>query len=281
MAQPPLTAAIKKVEEELGVILLERTNRVARLTRPGEIFLEQARRTLLQAETAVRITRRAAAGLIGSLRVTFVASASRDLLPDVLLAFRKNHPDVELELIEATTMQQVKSLLEGRADIGFVVPPLAEVEGLQIEPLTEDHLIAALPVGHRLAQRKRLKLRDLATEPWILFPARQGPGLHSRILASCAQAGFVPDIRQEAIQMETIVNLVGCGLGVAVVPSSFKDSERKVVFATISGPGTPVVYTRAIVYKTSSPVLDAFIKTVRNRRRLKLGRTTHDKSLDA
>ncbi|MBV8214518.1 MAG: LysR family transcriptional regulator [Verrucomicrobia bacterium] len=171
MAQPPLTASIKKIEDELGVILFERTNRVTRLTGPGEIFLEQARRVLSQAE----IAKRAGEGLIGSLRVTFVASASRDYLPRVILAFRKNHPEAELELTEATTVQQVRLLLDGGADIGFVVPPIREAGNLKVELITEDRLIAVLPIAHPLSQRKRLKLADLKTEPWILFPARQGP----------------------------------------------------------------------------------------------------------
>jgi DNA-binding transcriptional LysR family regulator len=265
MAQPPLTVAIKKIEDELGVVLLERSNRVARLTAAGEVFLEEARRTLLQAESAVRAAKRAGAGIIGSLRVTFVASASRDLLPRILPAFRKHHAEVELELVEATTAQQVKALLDGQADVGFLVPPVRDAGGLTIEMLKEDRLVAALPEGHVLAKRKQLTLADLANEPWIMFPARQGPGLHARIMASCVQAGFTPNIRQEAIQMGTIVNLVGCGIGVALVPSSLASpANNNVSFTIISGPGTPVGYARAMVYGASSPVLAAFIKIVRS-----------------
>lgn len=264
MAQPPLTAAIKKLEDELGVVLLERSNRVTRLTGAGEVLLGEARRFLLQVDSAIRATKRAGAGLIGSLRVAFVASASRDLLPRVLFAFRKDHAEIELELIEATTVQQVKLLLDGQADVGFLVPPVRDAADLIVESLTEDRFVAVLPAKHPLTKKRQLTLMDLADEPWIMFPARQGPGLHARIMASCVQAGFTPNIRQEAIQMETIVNLVGCGIGVALVPSSLASpASKNVSFSVISGPGTPVGYARAMAYGASSPVLAAFIKTVR------------------
>lgn len=264
MAQPPLTAAIKKIEKELGVLLLERSNRVTRLTAAGEIFLEEARRTLFQANNAIRTVKRAGAGLVGSLRVTFVASASQDLVPQVLLAFRKRYPEVELQLTEATTKQQIDALFEGRADVGFLVPPVRDTKELIVEQLTEEHLIAVLPTGHRLAKRKRLALRDVAHEAWVMSPAQLGPGLHARIIAACAQAGFTPNVEQEAIQMDTIVNLVGCGIGVALVPSSLGAMKRNDVrFFPIYGPGTPVGYARAMAYRRLSPVLDVFIQTVR------------------
>lgn len=264
MAQPPLTVAIKKIEEELGVVLLERSNRVTRLTAAGEVFLEESRRTLIQAEGAIRAAKRAGAGLVGSLRLTFVASASHDLLPRVLLAFREGHPEVEIELTEATSVQQVRALLDRRADIGFLIPPVRDAADLRIEILTEDRLVAVLSAQHPLAKRKILTLMDLAQQPWIMFPFQQGPGLHTRIMTACRKAGFAPDVKQEAIQMDTIVNLVACGIGVALVPSSLASTGRQgVSFLKLSGAGTPIGYARAMAYGQSSPVLDAFIKTVR------------------
>ncbi len=98
MAQPPLTVTIKQIEEELGTLLIERTNRIARLTPAGRVFLEECKRTVIQAERAVVAARRAGAELSGALRVTFVASAAREILPAILRAFREPYPDVELML---------------------------------------------------------------------------------------------------------------------------------------------------------------------------------------
>src|SRR6201985_2801970 len=118
MAQPPLTVTIKQIEEELGTLLIERTNRVARLTPAGGLFLEECKRTVMQAERAVVAARRAGAGLNGALRVTFVASAAREILPGILRAFRERYPDVELTLADAMTAQQIAKIQADEADIG-------------------------------------------------------------------------------------------------------------------------------------------------------------------
>src|SRR6266700_1963635 len=129
MAQPPLTAALRKLEAELGAVLIQRTNRVEGLTAAGEVFLVEARRALAQAERAIQSAKRASQGLKGSLRIAFVASAAHDVLPQTLRAFRQRHSDVELVLEEATTAQQIAALRQDRADIGFVVPTFARRRG--------------------------------------------------------------------------------------------------------------------------------------------------------
>ncbi|WP_452274844.1 LysR family transcriptional regulator, partial [Micromonospora taraxaci] len=101
MAQPPLTAAIRQIELLLGVRLLERGNRVTSLTAAGKVLREEARRTLEQSQRAVELTRRAGQGLMGSLRVGFVASATRHVLPPLIARLRQTHPDVALDLAEA------------------------------------------------------------------------------------------------------------------------------------------------------------------------------------
>jgi DNA-binding transcriptional LysR family regulator len=134
--------------------------------------------------------RRAGAGLSGALRVTFVASAAREILPAILRTFREQYPEVELMLTEAMTAQQVAKLQTDEADIGFVIPPLRDADGLNVEVLMKGQMVAALPEQHRLAQSTSVALSDLASDPWIIFPARQGPGLHERVLMACALAGF-------------------------------------------------------------------------------------------
>ena len=259
MAQPPLTAAIRKIESELGTTLIERTNRVGRLTEAGRVFLDEARRAVTQAERAVRAAQRAGKGLSGSLRVMFVPSAANDLLPRILRAFRDQHSSIELDLIEATTGQQVAALLEDRADLGFVMPPVQADGSIRVHLLYRSQLVAALPHGHRLAQSKSVSLSALAHEPWILFPSRHGPGLHGRIIAACAQAGFVPQVTHEARQMDTIASFVAGGMGVALVPKSMAALGRRgVVFRRLVGVGTPVDYELAIAYRQPNPVLDAF-----------------------
>ena len=266
MAQPPLTTAIKRLEEEIGATLIERSNRVTRLTEAGCLFLDEARRAVEQAERAMRVAQRAGAGLTGLLRVTFAPSAAREVLSPILRAFRQNYPDVQIELTEAMTAQQLEALHTNRADIGFVVPPLHDAPQITCIAICRNQMVAVLPKDHPLARAKSLTLSDLASEPWILFPERHAPGLHRRIYAACAEAGFTPKIGQEALQMETIVGLVAGGMGVALVSAAIRTSRRKgVAFRNLSGAGTPVDYELALAYGRSSPVLTAFISIATSR----------------
>jgi DNA-binding transcriptional LysR family regulator len=264
MAQPPLTASIKRIEDEIGAVLIKRSNRIERLTEAGRVFLDEARKTVHQAEHAMLSAQRAGAGLTGTLRITFVASAAREILPSILLRFREHYPGVRLELREAMTAQQVSLLANGEIDLGFVIPPLPDQGHLNIELIARNRLVAALPDGHSLAAADHVALSDLADESWVLFAARQGPGLHRIIQAACAKAGFSPRIGQEAPQMDTIASLVAGGMGVALVSRALATGGRKgVAFRELTGPGTPVEYELAIAYGASTPVLAAFIAATR------------------
>jgi len=264
MAQPPLTAAIRRIEAELGVMLIERSNRIERLTVAGGVFLVEARHAIAQSERAIEQARRAGQGLAGNLRVVFVATAASDLLPRIVRAFRIRHRDVALDLQEATTAQQAAALRDDRADVGLAALPLPEGGALKTVSLRKTCLVAALPRDHARASHKKVRLADLADEPWILFPPSLGPGLHRRIVTACARAGFTPGVVQQAVQMDTIVSLVAAGLGVSLVPPALAEAGRRGVrFIEIQGRGTPVRYELGLAYARRSPLVDAFVATAR------------------
>lgn len=219
MAQPPLSMQIRQLESLLGVQLLVRDRRKVELTRAGEAFLEEARRTLKQARYAMEVAQRAGEGQVGRLHIGFVASAPFNVLPEVLRAYRQAYPAVSIELLEMSTSQQVQALRDRRIDVGFIRLPL-EAEGLSQVRVLSEPLVAALPEAHRLAGQRTLDVRDMATESFVLFPRSVGAGLYDQIVGLCVEAGFSPTIGQEASLMQTIVGLVGAGLGVAVVPES-------------------------------------------------------------
>lgn len=264
MAQPPLTAAIRRIEAELGVMLIERSNRIERLTAAGDVFLVEARRAIAQSERAIEQARRAGQGLAGTLRVVFVATAASDLLPRIVRALRIRHGDVALDLQEATTAQQAAALRDDRADVGLVALPLPEGGALKTVSLRKTGLVAALPSDHVRASHKKVRLADLADEPWILFPPSLGPGLHRRIFTACAQAGFTPGVVQQAVQMDTIVSLVAAGLGVSLVPPALAEAGRRGVrFVELQGRGAPVRYELGLAYARRSPLVDAFVATAK------------------
>lgn len=259
MAQPPLTAAIRRIEAELGVVLIERSNRIERLTAAGNVFLVEARRAVAQSERAMEQARRVGRGLAGTLRVVFVATAAHDLLPGIVRAFRTRHADVALDLQEATTAQQAAALQDDRADVGLAAMPLPEGADLETVSLRKGSLMAALPADHACASHRKMRLADLSHEAWILFPPSFGPGLHRRIVTGCAQAGFTPGVVQQAVQMETIVSLVAAGLGVSLVPPALAQAGRRGVrFVELQGPGTPIRYELGLAYARRSPLVDAF-----------------------
>ncbi|KAB0641983.1 LysR family transcriptional regulator [Burkholderia latens] len=264
MAQPPLSAAIRKLEEELGVALFERNNRGSTLTPAGEAFLLEARRAIEQAERAATVARRVGAGLGGSLRLRFVDSTVNALLPLILRAFQERYPDVDFQLEEGTTAEQIVALRQDRTDVGLVVLPVADAGDVHVEPLLRDRMVAALPDGHRLARRRRIALADLADDPWVLFAAHHGPGMYAQIVTACAQAGFAPRVVQQPRQMQTTAGLVAGGIGVALMPRLFVPMQPQgITFRELTGAGSPLAYDLAIAYRTPSPLVDALRETAR------------------
>lgn len=185
-------------------------------------------------------------------------------MPTLIAAFRETHPDVALDLMEAPTARQVTALLDDRLDLAIVALPLPDgtEQHIATRTILRSALVAALPSRHPLAREPgtRLPLAALANEPWILFPASEGPGLHDRVMRACASAGFVPEVAQRAVQMETIVGLVAAGLGVALVPELFRTAGwDNVVFRTIGGAAVPYEVALAWRQNDGSPALAALL----------------------
>ncbi|MEN3382407.1 MAG: hypothetical protein V7608_2451 [Hyphomicrobiales bacterium] len=267
MAQPPLSQAIQKLEKEVGVELLDRSQRRVRLTDAGVVFLAEARRTIVQAARAVETARRAAHGLAGSLRVTYVGAATYDFLPGLIRAYRVHYPDVELELMERTTAAQARALQRGEADVGLVRPPVFNADDLHCAPVLRERLVVALPEDHRLVKETTIELRDLADENFIMFPAHEGPGFHARIVSACEATGFSPRVVQRAVQMHAIVALVVAGLGVALVPASMRSMRQLgVVYREIDNSPETLHVDLAVMWRRGEPssVVTAFLNVARS-----------------
>ena len=228
LAQPPLSRQIHQLEAELGVQLFTRTRRRIQLTPAGAVFLAEARRALAQADQAVAAARRAAQGEHALLRVGFIGAASYSILPAIVRAFRERCPTVGLTLHEMTTAQQLQALRAGRLDIGFVRPPVVAPD-LVVETVLREPLMVALPLMHPLAPTETVALAALAREPFVLFPRELAPDLYDQIGDLCERAGFRPQVTQEAVQMQTVVRLVGAGVGVSLVPRSVQNLHEPTV----------------------------------------------------
>ncbi len=228
MTQPPLTQAVAQLEQLLGVRLFDRTKRSVRLTAGGEALLPQVVDLLARARALPDRARAAASGEVGRVRLAFVSTVGFTLLPQWVMAFRQQQPQVRLELVEATGDVQLQGFARGEIDAGFMLhAPGFASEGLTQLRVTRERLILALPAQHRLALRKAAPtLRELLDQPLVIFPRRIAPSLHDAIFGLYHRAGAVPVVAQEAIQMQTIVNLVSAGFGVAWVPATVRQFQR-------------------------------------------------------
>ena len=228
MTQPPLTQAIAQMERALGVMLFDRTRRRVALTPAGEALLPDVRDFLERAQALPVRARAAAAGEVGRVRLAFVSTIGFERLPEWVRDFRVLCPQVALELVEATGDVQRALFARGELDAGLVLhSPGAAPPELARLAVGEEPLVLALPERHPLAQAPRLAWAEVLAEPLVIFPRRILPSLHDAIFALYHAAGRVPVVAQEAIQMQTIVNLVWGGLGVAWVPESVTQFRRE------------------------------------------------------
>ena len=262
MTQPPLTHAIAQLECVLDVRLFDRTRRSVRLTDAGEALLPTVRELLARAIELPGQARAADRGEIGRLRLAFVSTVGYTLLPQWLRDFRTAYPRVQLELREATSDVQLQAFERGDIDAGFLLhSPGFAPRGLTHWRAMVEPLVVALPESHPLASARRLALSDLLREPLVVFPRRIVPSLHDALFGMYHAAGYEPLIAQEAIQMQTIVNLVSAGLGVAWVPDSVRQFQRcGVVYRQLTAhqaKGVPKCET-TLSWRTGSPVAERF-----------------------
>jgi DNA-binding transcriptional LysR family regulator len=224
MSQPPLSAAIRQLEEDLGVRLFERDSKHVSLTPAGKAFGGRAQRLLNYLDETFEITRRAADSAAVNLRVGFVPSMIFRRLPDFLREFEDRHPIARLTLHEMNSAAQFEALLRGHIDIGFI-HGLPLPDGVDSLLLMEEPFICCLPAHHRLAQAPFVALRELAQEKLIIFSRPLAPHYHDRILSFFQSAEVQPRIVHEVNHWLTILALVAKGLGVALAPQSLAHSK--------------------------------------------------------
>jgi DNA-binding transcriptional LysR family regulator len=250
MAQPPLSVAIRKLEEELGVPLFERGTRGVRLTAAGEGALEAARRCLRDADGVASAALAAASGQAGRLRLGFIGSVTFGLLPKLVRSFHEQYPNVKLELQETTNQAMLSAVDEEALDLGFVRLPTSRPPGVSLQSVQRDVFVVALPANHRLARRKRLAMADLAEQTFIGYTPSPVGGLQAAVTQAFMHAGIAPSIAQEAVQVHTVIGLVDSGLGIALVPSvNVPYAARSVTFRPLQDLPAAAAIGIALAYR--------------------------------
>jgi DNA-binding transcriptional LysR family regulator len=218
MTQPPLSRQIQKLERNVGVQLLERDNRRVVLTPAGTAFLVEARRLLALAQAAPTLARRVSSGSAGLVRIAFTAVAAYSALGDVLTVLARELPDVDVDLHEMVTRDQVQAVLNEEIDLGLARPPFDD-QTLESRSLRRETLVVALPTGHRLlALGRALDGADLAGEPMIMYSVAKARYFYDLVV------GLIPVTHENVVhsvsQILTMVWLVAAGRGIGVVPAS-------------------------------------------------------------
>jgi DNA-binding transcriptional LysR family regulator len=218
MTQPPLSRQIQKLERVVGARLLERDNRRVQLTAAGQVFLVEARRLLSLADTAPEVARRVSSGSRGVVRIGFTAASTYGTLGRLLDEIDRGLPDVDLDLSEMVTREQVAALLNEEVDLGLARPPFdAETFGSRL--LLREALLVAVPSGSPLAERGRPVLpADLVAERVVMHSPTRARYFYDLVVS------MVPVASQNAVhtvsQVLTMLWLVAAGRGLAFVPAS-------------------------------------------------------------
>ena len=263
VAQPAISRTVSDLEEELGLKLFSRAKRVAQLTPEGDAFYAEAVRTLTQAEFAINTARRAATGEIGRLSIGFLGSATYVFLPELLRAFKAQHPGIKLALQELTPLQQEVAFDKGQIDIGFTRALTTEQSKMfSSRHLYYDPMVAVLPVS-KTVKTKRLRISDLARERFVLFHREGAPPLFDTIVGMCNEAGFSPRVECDPNMMQTVLSIVEAEQGISIVPACARNlRSHGIRFYRLQPDEVRVELVAAWKKETPSVALRAFLDLI-------------------
>ncbi len=250
VSQPALSVQIQQLEDELGTALLDR---------------DRNHRAMKRASSR-RAAVRAARGETGRLAIGFIAQLSYEWLPMVLRSFRRQHADVEINLTELTPTRQIEELTERRLDLGIIgLGPPQPPEELEVAVMSEERLVVALPLDHRLATRRSLALGELSKEKFIFTARHDAPAFSPWLLALCRRANFEPEIALETDRSPSALNYVAAGYGVAVFPAQIGRVTIPGVRFVPLDKSTPLYQLCAAWRRDNrSPALESFVATARS-----------------
>ncbi len=248
VAQSSVSARVKALEEDLGILLFERHARGVRLTEAGRHFVERIAAGVDQLDHAVKTAGMAAAGECGRLRMGIHALIPGSFLANLIGQYRENHPGIEVEITEGTARDAVMQLRDDRLDVAFVAGR-PELPDCHSRPIWTEPLVAVLPEGHPLAGQSAVTWADLAGETFLVRHGGTGPQVHSHIVLRHAGRWPAPSILRFDVGRGALLSMVGQGFGITIVgaatsllPTSgisflpFADEQEPVAFSAVWSP---------------------------------------------
>ncbi len=268
VAQPPLSRQIRDLEEEIGHPLFDRDRGGVRLTDAGRLFYRGARRTLEEAAGAIESAREAARGRLGELNVGNIGALSIAVVPASLAAFRRTHPQVEVNLLELGRDQMIEDLAEGRLDLALVSETAALRPGMECECVLENSVMIVMAASHPLARasaKRPLDPMKLAAESLLYIHPKHALGYLDWIRNLCRQIGFTPRLGRATDSREGLIGLVTAGYGVAFAPAMLATGQqiRGLVARKLAGDVPPFRLLAVWMAKGKSSYVESFVAALR------------------
>ena len=267
ISQPPLSQQIMKLESELGVRLFTRTTRSFELTAAGKALMVEAADLLERMRQTIDTVRQIDRGEVGRLRVGIVGSAMWGPIPRLLEAFQSRFPRVTWTLHEFGPNVQYEALRARQLDVGFWREPRMDEDTLRHHRMQQDlcfreDVCVAINEHHALAQREHIELADIANEPMLTL-SLDNSAFPRYLIQCCVKAGFQPRISQEFNEPQTVLAMVGAGLGVALMPeTTARVAWPGVKFVPIrSNPPSANLYVTTMA-QDDAPVVRAFLNII-------------------
>ncbi|WP_300596395.1 LysR family transcriptional regulator [Niabella sp.] len=254
ISQPPLSRQIRELETELGLLLFERNNKRVALTEAGRYFLSESTTLLQQLEKAKLKARQIHESLAGTFRLGYISSTPRSVLAGILKTVKEQYPFLRVNLYEAATQRQRAALESGTLDLGIMRAPVL-TQQLEQRLLLTEYFCLAKPKG------QKIRLRELATQPFVSFNQDDAPDYHQQFIHCCHQLGFEPQVVHACNNMPSILELVAGGMGVAIVPQSVRRLFRFTYLDFISLQQLPVRTETVLVFdrENRQPALPVFV----------------------
>ena len=268
LSQPPLSRQIRDLEEELGVTLLERGSRRVELTAAGRVWLREARAVLARMDAAVRLTREAAAGQEGEVRIGYAPSPASEILPVALRAFRRLAPRVTPVLRDLSPEEMMQGLRTGNLDLAITVQPSARMlRGCEFEALRSYRVGAILPETHPLARRRAISIEDLAGQPLLGYARKDYPDYHEWMGRWFRGSAVEWRLTGEFDGWNSLVAAVQGGQGISIVAENIRSVTGKCVrFVPLAPPPPPLIVGLLRPRTPAPPLVRLFVEAVREAR---------------
>lgn len=252
IAQPSLSQQIRQLERELEAELFDRSVRPVRLTNAGQLLLRSASSIVAEAEATAREVKRAGRGEVGRLRIGYSYGGVYDLVLALLRRLRDAWPDTNMVVLQLAQGEQLPALLTRRVDIvlGRVTEPLtSEVVAM---PLRNERLLAILPACHPVARAPTVRLADLRSEPFVMFPRHLEPVVFDNYVQACVNAGFTLRLDHEVSDAQTQALAIAAGLGVGLTGDHLALRFPEVVYRPVE-PAVTIAKIAALWCEGLSP----------------------------